>query len=186
MIANAGPEDVQGGTAGFDALTKARQAWASAMKMSDLERIQARADMMDNPATGIKSGIRTLLSNPARARGYSDAEIQALKTAADRGYIGGALHVFGSRLLPLMGAVTGAHGAGVIGAVVGGGVSHGLGEAVRGAAGRLQSSRLRNAMDAIGANVPEPPGYRPPPAPESAGVPGLVPWVGASQPQVAQ
>ena len=43
QINNAGSGDTSGGTAGFDALNTARQAWSQAMKMGDLERIQERA-----------------------------------------------------------------------------------------------------------------------------------------------
>jgi hypothetical protein len=188
MIANAGANDVQGGTAGFEALSGARQAWAAAMKMDDLERIQARAELTDNPATSIKSQLRVLLSNRTKARGYSDDEIEALKDAANRGVLGGALHVFGSRLLPLMGAVTGGHTAGALGAVVGGGLTHGAASAMRSGAEALQAGRLRKAMDVVSQGVPQPPGWRPPPAPqiEAPNVAGMIPWrapLGLAQPE---
>ena len=153
MIEKADPADVEGGTAGFDALGPARRAWSQAAKMGDVERIINRAQLTDNPATSIKSGIRTLLSNPSRVRGYTDDEIDALKDAASRGVIGGALHVFGSRLTPLIAGSIGMSG-GPIGGLAAAGISHVAGAAMRNAASSIQAGRVQNALSVIGSNVP--------------------------------
>ena len=63
------------------------------LKMNDLERIVARAEQTDNPATGIKSGIRVLMSNATQSRGYSPDELKALKQASERGILGSTFHV---------------------------------------------------------------------------------------------
>ncbi len=156
QIRNAGPDDTVGGTGGFDALNDARTAWAQAAKMGDLERIQTRANLTDNPATGIKSGIRTLLSNPARARGYSPDEIQALKAAGERGVLGGALHVFGSRLAPLVAGGIGFGAEGPVSAAAAALASHAGSTMMRNAATALQSRRINNAMNVLGSKVPRP------------------------------
>lgn len=156
MIRDAGPEDTGGGTEGFDALKQGRAAWAQAMKITDLERILDRAQLTDNPATSIKSGIRVLLSNPARVRGYDGEEIAALKSAADRGSIGAVLHVFGSRLIPYA-----AGAAGLTGGPLGAGLAAGAGyvgsTAARNAATALQTRRMNNAISVLSEGVPEPP-----------------------------
>lgn len=157
MIQSAGPQDIAGGSVGFDALQPARKAWAQAMKMSDLERIQARAELTDNPATGVKSGIRVLLSNPTRVRGYTPEEITALKQAADRGALGGALHVFGSRLVPLAAGTAALGASGFIPAMAVAGATH-LGSSVlRNAASSLQTKRMNNALSVLGSSVPPAP-----------------------------
>jgi hypothetical protein len=153
MISKAGPDETTGGVDGFNALKDARGAWSQSMKMSDLERIQMRADLMDNPATGIRSGIRTLLSNKPASRGYNDEEIAALKSAASRGALGSTLQILGSRLIPIAHAATGD----VVGAVA----SHGLSSGMRAGASAVQSGRLQDAMGVLGARVPG--AYTPPP-----------------------
>lgn len=154
MIRNAGPDDVSGGTSGFDALVQGRRAWAQAMKMDDLERIQQRAEGTDNPATGIKSGIRVLLANRSRVRGYSPEEITALKQAQERGVTGGLLHVFGSRLIPQAAAVGGFFGSGPVAAAVAGTASHFVASGLRSGATKLQANRLANAVQTLGKGVP--------------------------------
>jgi hypothetical protein len=156
MIMHAGPEDIEGGTEGFQALQQGRSVWAQAMKMGDLQRIMDRAALTDNPATGIKSGLRVLLSNPDRARGYSPQEIAALRSAADRGVLGGALHVFGSRLIPVGAGIAGEAAGGLAGAIVAGTVGHMGSTMMRNAATALQSRRLGNALSVLGQGVPEP------------------------------
>jgi hypothetical protein len=154
MIQDANPSHVVGGTEGFDSLQNARKAWSQAAKMSDLERIQTRAMLTDNPSTGFKSGVRTLLSNPSRIRGYSPEELAAVQEAGDRGLLGGTLHVFGSRLAPLGAALIGEHVGGPIGAMLAGGASHAVTTSMRNAATNIQAERLAKALQTIGSNVP--------------------------------
>lgn len=156
MIRNAGPEEIDGGTQGFDALVLARKAWSQAMKLDDLERIQNRADLQEVPSTGIRTGLRTLLSNPSRVRGYSAPEIAALRAAADRGFLGAALNVFGSRLIPVG---LGAHGMATLNPVslAAAGLGYGMSTLSRNAATALQTRRMGNAMDVVGQSVPPAP-----------------------------
>ena len=155
-ILNAAPGDVSGGTAGFDALGPARKAWSQAMKLADLERIQQRAEMTDNPATSARTQIRTLLTNDAKSRGYSAEERAALEAAAERGVIGGALHVFGSRLVPLAAGAAG-FSSGVLPGLAAAGVAHGASTLMRNAATGLAERRLNNAMTVLGRGVPSMP-----------------------------
>jgi len=150
MVNGAGPEDIQGGTEGFDALAQARAAWSQAMKVGDLARIKERADLTDNPATGIKSGIRVLLSNPSRARGYTDIEKDALRQAADRGALGGALHVFGNRLIPWAAGLAGEAAGGPVGMVAAAGAAHVATAGMRRAGTAIQTRRLGNALSVLG------------------------------------
>lgn len=160
MIQNANEGDITGGTAGFDALGPARKAWSQAMKMDDLERIQQRAEMTDNPATSVRTQIRTLVNNPTKSRGYSPEEIDALKAAADRGVVGSALHVFGSRLVPLAAGAGFLHGGPVAGAASAG-VAHGVSSALRAGATGIARRRLNRAMKTLGSGVPPNPLFNP-------------------------
>jgi len=164
-IDNAGPGDITGGTAGFDALSPARKAWSQARKLDDLERIQLRASMTDNPATSIKTQIRTLLTNRTKSRGYDAAETAALEEAAKRGTLGSVLHVFGSRLVPLAAGAAGA-GGGLASSILSAGVAH-LGTAkLRDWGTALQENRLNNVMGVLGQSVPPNPNtlLTPPPS----------------------
>ena len=137
-----------------EALTAGRAAWSQARKMGDIEQIRARAELTDNPATSFKSGIRVLLSNPRRIRGYSAEEVAALRQAAARGTIGNLLHVFGSRLIPMgAGIVVGSSGGPVAGAFTAA-ATHAGTSAMRDLATYIQGNRLQNALDVIGKNVP--------------------------------
>jgi hypothetical protein len=79
---------VVGGADGFDALRTGRQAWAAAMKLRDLEAIQQRAEMTEQPSSSIRTQIRTILGNAKKSRGYTDEELAALRDAADHGALG--------------------------------------------------------------------------------------------------
>jgi hypothetical protein len=156
QIENAGPGDITGGTTGFDALSPARQAWSQAMKMSDLERMQTRANMTDNPTTSIRTQIRTLLSNPSRARGYTPDEIAALQDAGDRGLLGGALHLFGSRLVPIVAGAVEAGTGGVTSGLATAATTYMGGSAARSLQNYLAARRFGGAMSTIAQGVPPP------------------------------
>lgn len=153
MVQNASPDDVVGGTDGFDALSNGRQAWNQASKMQQIEKIQNRAAQSDNPATTIKSGVRTLLSNPSYTRGWSDDEISALKNAGDRGVIGGALQTMGSGLVPYVATAVGEGIGGLPGAAIGGGIGHVGSKLAKSAGTALQNSRLADVLTTMGKNI---------------------------------
>lgn len=140
---------------GTDDLVKARLAWHQGAKMSDIERVITRADGTDNHATIIKNGMNKIYSNASKTRGYSDAELSALDDARKRGLVGGTLHVFGSRLGPLMGGAAGAVAGGPIGAILAAGTTHAASSGMRNMAEKLQMNKVNNLMDVLGQRVPE-------------------------------
>lgn len=107
-ISKATPTMITGGNAGFDSLKEGRKLWAASRKLADVERIMQRAELIDNPATAIKTGFRTLLSNPKRARGFTPKEKALMRKAAKTGTVSDLLRVtLGSRLIPIFTAATG-------------------------------------------------------------------------------
>jgi hypothetical protein len=153
QIANAGPGDITGGPAGFDALAQGRQAWAQAMKMDDLLRIQDRAQMTANPATSFQTQIRSLLTSATKSRGYTDAERAALEAAATRGTLGDTLQTFGSRLLPIVAAGAGAS-SGPLAGVAAPLAAHVGATALRRAATNVAQSRVTSALGTLAQGVP--------------------------------
>lgn len=146
MINEASPEQIIGGADGFEALKQGRQLWATSRKLSDIERIIQRADMMENPATAIKSGFRTLLNNPQRMRGYSPEEVAAMKKASETGFITDTLKgVFGSRLNGVIAGATGGPLSGVAAAAAS--------TASRGIANKSQIGKAIKAADVIGSSA---------------------------------
>ena len=107
-IETAKPSQVQGAKAGFDKLKEGRKLWSRMMKLRDIERIIERAQLMEQPATGIKSGFRTLLNNPKRMRGFTKLEKKLIKQAAETGALDEGLRTMGSRLIGIGGVVSGA------------------------------------------------------------------------------
>lgn len=147
-IKNAGEGDIVGGTQGFDAWKQGQKLWSQQRKMSDIERIVENANMTDNPATAIKTGAKNLLKSKA-IRGYSDDEIAAVKDMSSRGAVGGTLHVFGSRLIPLLTTGVGGAGGGIPGALAGAAIGQGASTAMRAGATALQNSSAANAIETI-------------------------------------
>lgn len=107
VIDNATEDQVVGGKAGFDALKEGRKYWSQANKLRDIERIIERASMMEVPATGIKTGFRSLATNPARLRGYTEQEKSLIKEAAKTGIPTEVFRLMGSRLNPIIQLSTG-------------------------------------------------------------------------------
>jgi hypothetical protein len=153
QIENAAEGNIAGGTAGFKSLSDARKAYSQAMKMRDLENVRYRADATDNPATSYKNQLNTILNN-AKSRGYTDEERAAVENARDRGVLGGTLHVFGSRLIPIIAGATEAGTGGITRGLAAAGVTHTVGTALRAAAATLQRNKLGKALTVMGESVP--------------------------------
>lgn len=152
-IENAGVGDVVGSKSGFDALKEGRKLWSQAAKIDDIERIIARADQADNPATALRSGFRTLSNNPSRLRGFTNEERLAIKKAAKTGIITDTLRVMGSRLLPIGAMATGG-GVGGVAATQLGSIS------ARGLAGKAQAKKAEKVLQTIyGRGVKQLPRY---------------------------
>jgi hypothetical protein len=152
-VANLGPGDVSGGTAGFDALKQGREAYAQFAKMRDLERMQAKANEMTNPT----QSFRTMVSN-YDTRGWSDAEKAALDDAKKRGSLGNLLYAFGGRLGKYVGAGIGAASplGPVVGTGVGMGVAEGAGASARSLINNAMNKRIADALATLSRSVPAP------------------------------
>jgi hypothetical protein len=155
MRAEAG--DIEGGVAGFEALQKGRQAWSAAMLLRDLEAIRDRASRAEQPSTSIRTQVRTLLGNASKSRWYSPEEVAALEDAAQRGVLGGAFHVAGNRLVPMLAGTIGFSTSGPIGAMLQGGAAGVVSAGARNIATRLQERRLGRVSDIVSRRVPTPP-----------------------------
>ena len=130
---------VLGGKGGFDALKQARQLWSQSRKISDIENIIQRSELTQNPANSIRSGFRALLSNKKRIKAYTPDERRALRKAAEGGVVSDVINTFGSRLLPI---ITAASGADLGTSVASGSASI----ASRGVASSLAAKRARDVM----------------------------------------
>jgi hypothetical protein len=149
-------DDVTGGQAGFQALDPARKAWSQYRKMSDVMLMKERADMTQNPTTSYQTAVRNFVTGKG-SRGWTAEEKAALQASADRGAIGGTLHLLGSRLLPHVGGAVGASVGGIPGFIAGEVVTHGLGASARNVANTMQTGRVNRAMGVLGSSVPDPP-----------------------------
>ena len=150
QIENAGAEHTTGGTAGFDALKSARKAWAQAAKMRDIEQVITRSQHSEQPVTALRSGFRTILSNPKKLRGFSKEEIAALKEAAKTGVVTDIYRQLGSRLVPLAAEATGAAVGGLPGWAAGAAVGNVGASLARDAATARQMKKVNNLMGVLG------------------------------------
>ena len=148
VIKEASKADFKGDRAGFDALNTGRNLWAKSARMRDIEKIIIRGENAKNPNIVIKNGFRTLLANDSRMRGFTKAEREAIKRAAETGIITDVLDTMGSKLNSILTFATGhpvAAGTTYVGSSL-----------ARKGASKRQLSRAYDVMDAIS-------GYKPPP-----------------------
>lgn len=148
MVENPKEGWVASGKDSLDAYRRATSTWAAARRMDDIEDIFKRAEMMDNPATGIKTGFRTLAMNKKRMRGYTEQERKLIENAAKSGVATDLLRTFGSRLIPIF---TGAAGGG-LGATAGAAAGS---MASRGLATKMQVRRGEKVAKEIAKRVPK-------------------------------
>lgn len=150
MIDKASGDEVSGNKEALNAYKYARDKWSQAARMRDVEQIISRAQMMDNPATAMKTGFRTLY-NSKRISPYTDEEKAAIKLAAEGKYTD-ILRTFGSRLIPIAASAKGAGLFGDAGA-------YAASAANRKAAELLQLKRAQDVRKSIaGRNIPRPAG----------------------------
>lgn len=141
-VESADESMIDGGAAGFKALKEGRKTWSQLRKMEDVERIIDRASRMEQPATGIKSGFRTLLANPKRMRGFTEDERKAIEKAANTGVLQDVFRMFGSRLVPI-GATVAGGGLGPAAAATA------LSTASRGAGAKMQVNKAAEVANII-------------------------------------
>jgi len=148
MVEKAPINQIAGDKQGFQALKEARELWAKSMRLRDIQRILEKAESMDNPATAIKTGFRTLANNPKKLRGYSAQEKKLIKQAAKSGLTTDALRVAGSRLIPIGAMVSGGGLATLSSAQLGTTLSRNL-------ATKAQQKRALRVADEILGNTPQ-------------------------------
>ena len=119
LVDDASSDALVGGNEGAKALKEARKLWSAQMRMKDVERIIERAELTDNPATSLRTGMRNLLLNKKRMRGFTPDEVKLIRRAAKTGLGTEALKAMGSRLIPML-VGTGSFAAG------GGGLAGGV------------------------------------------------------------
>lgn len=159
MIADATPNQIEGGPQGFEAWQQGKQLWAKQARQGDIERLVARSSGMQQPANSMRSALNSLATNPNRMRGFSPAEQAAIQDAAKPGIISDAVSTLGSRLVPI---VSGATGGGLPGYIAGTGISG----AARKVAQLLQDGKVTKIMQLISQDGKFiPPEIPAPPAP---------------------
>lgn len=160
MIDNAtkDPAMVTGGAEGFQNIQRAKDSWARALGLQEVQRIIDNGLRAEQPATAIKNGFKTLLNNPRRMRSFQNNPqiVTAIKHAAKTGALTTILKPLGSRLNAVGGGVGGAvigSGGGVPGIIAGNVVGNVAGSVIaapaRAAATKLQLNRANAVMDAI-------------------------------------
>jgi hypothetical protein len=155
VIRNPTEDLVIGGREGFDALKSATSQWAAGKKLEEIESIFEYAKKTDNPATSIKAQFRTLSRNKKRMAGYTPAEQELIKQAAESSLFADFLRTTaGSRLISsVMGTVGGALGGGFMGAAVGGGAGAALSGSARKGAEVLQKGRVKKLQREVSKRV---------------------------------
>ena len=151
-INSATEKDIAGGKTGFDSWKEGKDYWARAAKLNDIEKIISRAELMEQPSTGIKSGFRTLASNPKRMAGYTKQEQALIRKAAKTGIVTGAFRLAGSGLVPIGTLVAGGGIGGAAGAYLGSSASKAI-------ANKMQVGKANKVAAAITNR-----GQTPPPA----------------------
>lgn len=152
MLDATPPESVGGGAEGYQAWKQAQALWSQQAKMNDIERIIANGKLMDNPATSIRSGFRTLAKNPTRFNRYNAQEKALIIKASKAGLTQEALRAIGSRLLGIAATGGGFVGGGIPGAIAGNLAATAVGATARKASGAIQAARGQRVIDAIAGN----------------------------------
>lgn len=152
MIDKADQSMFVGGKQGFETAKEARKYWATQMRMRDVERIIENAQYFEQPSTAIKTGFRTLLRNGDRLKGYTVAEVNAMKKAASTGIVPGFFKLAGSGLVPIAGGAAGVATGGAGGALAAI-PAYALQQGAKGVANTMQMGRAQNVSREIAKRV---------------------------------
>jgi len=134
-------------TEGGKTLTDAREAWSASIRMSDIERIIAKAGRSEQPATVIRNGAKTLLDQAKKTKGASKEEIKALEKMADTGIVTDFFRLGGSGLVPIISTIAGAPG-GVVGSALAGAAGYGIQQGSKAIGVARQTGRANKALEA--------------------------------------
>lgn len=149
FIDKVSDKDVIGGKTAFALKRKADQKWKQSLKLNEVERVVTRANLQEQPSTGLRSGLRTILANPKRTRQFSKEELKLMRKAAELDPVTGALRMAGSRLAPLAASSAGfgAYGMDPAALAILGG-TYGASALARGAANARQLAKV-NALQKL-------------------------------------
>lgn len=155
QITNPAANMVLGNKQGFEAYSQGVKNWSASKKLEDIEAIQKRASMTDNPATSIKAGFKNLANNKNRMRGYTDEEKDMIEGAAKNGVISDMLRTtLGSRLISGgLGATAGAFVGGPVGTVLGGIAGSLESGTSRKMAEKLATAKVTNLKNALSSRI---------------------------------
>lgn len=144
---------VQGGSEGVNAYQNAVKDWAAKSQMNDIENIINKAQYMDNPATSLKAGFRTIAVNPGRLGRFPVNVQNAIKSAATDGNLTGLMRTeLGSRLISSMIGAVGGSSMGPLGSLAGGIGGMIMSGGARNLAETMKMNAANNVMDNIAAN----------------------------------
>jgi GH24 family phage-related lysozyme (muramidase) len=175
-IEEATPDNggIVGGKAGFEAWQQGKQLWSKQAQLRDIESIINRAQISEQPANAIRSGFKSLASNPTRMRGYDPDTRALIRQAAKTGIVGEGLRLLGSRLTSIGATGAGLATGGPVGAALFGGASYLTGIAARKAGEALATGKANQVIQSIAGDLA--------PAAESAvGTGAIQPAVNAVQ-----
>lgn len=147
---------IESGSPGaVEALKEANRLYAQSYKAADIEKILAQAKGTENPQTSVRTGLKNLLANEKKMKGYNKEEQAILEEALKRGYTGGLIKLIGGRLTNSVGGgITGMAAGGPAGAIGGTIAGKAVGGFAADAAGAIQGNRLRGALSAIQEGAP--------------------------------
>lgn len=141
-------------------LKTARDAYAAQKRMEAVQRIIDNTEQYDNPASAIRTQVRTFLRNDRNTRGWTDEEIASLRRAGDSGFLTDYLRAEASRLSGIAMAVS----PDLLTKVLGVPAQVALSYASRDALTNLKRNQLAKTMALTGERVPQPGRVAMPPA----------------------
>lgn len=180
FVAKLGPDDVLAGDikALQTAIPKAREIWGQMSRSQKIDdAIEAGGDYLSGASSGIRNQFKNLLRNPARLRGFSDAEKAAMRSVVNGGPLSQVINLAGGGMAQLLSVGAGLGFGGIPGALGGVALAAGqrkLSEAVTTAAAeRVRAAIASGLLQGAGGVVPSSPAN----ALGVAGALGLIPTV---------
>lgn len=155
------PSDINGGASGFGAWQQGNDIYSQGKKIQAIEQIAQKANGTQNPSSAIQTGLNNLYNNAKKTRGWSDQELEGLKTASETGIVGDALRTFGSKIIPaiaaplggLAGYSAGGIEGGMLGSSISGGVSYAGGRVLKAGANAIQNGRVNDLIQMLSQNT---------------------------------
>ncbi len=122
MVAKLGPDDVVAGDVAAlqSALPKARETWQRMTKSQRIDdAIEAGGDYLSGASSGIRNQLKNMLRNPKVAKGFSDAEKDAMRKVINGSIPERILNLAGGGLGQMATAIGGGAMGGVPGLLLG-------------------------------------------------------------------